>query len=306
MRKMITAFLAVLLLMNVTGCTSRQPAPEAETEGQMPKQASETDIMSDFYEAQVLKEILAKHENVAENAVYYDAGGNVMLSVYQYADDETMVWEDNNSYIDIQHQDGYYSFDPDTMDKVQVTFGMEGVAEKQWEERLSGRFEFGPTEGEELVKVTESDGRIVLTIVSELEAEQLPGWGDEIEPGTQTVFEVEVDAETYIVYEAESHVRKPDGTEVKVGEFHFSYDIAPYEPSEEMLQVINGTDKTVILIADPGTEQEKTYVKSCGENGRLAVMLAEGYEKFYKDEACTQESEPSDENGERTIYTVKK
>jgi hypothetical protein len=72
-----------------------------------------------------------------------------------------------------------------------------------------------------------------------------------------------------------------------------------------MLQIINGTDKTVTLIADPGTEQEKTYVKSCGENGRLLVMLPDGYEKIYEDESCTQESEPSDENGERTLYTVK-
>lgn len=116
---------------------------------------------------------------------------------------------------------------------------------------------------------------------------------------------MEVDAETYVIYEGETYLQKSDGTELKVEEFQFSYDVTPYEPSEEMAQVINGTDKTVRLIANPGTEQEKIYVKSCGENGRLAVTLADGYEKIYKDEACTQESEPSDENGERTLYTVK-
>ena len=59
------------------------------------------------------------------------------------------------------------------------------------------------------------------------------------------------------------------------------------------------------VIADPATEQEKTYVQSCGENGTLRIALQEGYQKLYADEACTQETTTFDENGERTVYTVK-
>ena len=188
-------------------------------------------------------------------------------------------------------------------------FGMEGVAEEDWESRMNTTLDFISEDDDEITEMTESDGRITLTTVSTVsnaDAEFYPEEiQDEIVPGTKSVCKLEVDAETYIIYSGKTYLQKPDGTELKVGEFMFSYDVTPYEPSEEMLQIINGTDKTVTLIADPGTEQEKTYVKSCGENGRLLVMLPDGYEKIYEDESCTQESEPSDENGERTLYTVK-
>lgn len=299
MKNIMAVFLSAILLMNLSGCA--QPAAEGEAGGQTP----ETDALSNLYGAQVIREILARHENVEENAIYFDAQGDVAMSVYQYADSEMVVREDDRSRVDIQYRDGYYAYDPDTMDRVQVAFGMEGVAEAQWEDCLSSSIEFNSSEGEELAGLTESDGRMILTIVSEVE-EDVPGWEDFIEPGTQSVYTIEVDPETYVVYEGESYLKKPDGTEAKFGEFRFRYDVTPYEPSEEMLQVINGTDKTLTLIADPGTEQERTYVKSCGENGKLGVMSADGYDKFYQDEACTQESVPSDENGERTVYTVKR
>ena len=90
-----------------------------------------------------------------------------------------------------------------------------------------------------------------------------------------------------------------------VSQSRFSYDVEPYKLSEELLEIINGTDRTLTVIADPATEQEKTYVQSCGENGTLRIALQEGYQKLYADEACTQETTTFDENGERTVYTVK-
>ena len=315
MKKIIALILSTMLLMSLAGCgpsapegeagnqsqTSPQEDPASGPEGQTP----EADILSRFYKAQVIREILAHHENVSENVTYYNAQGDVMVSVYQYADSKTVVREDSDSYVDIQYQDVIYTYNPEIPDEIQVLFGMEGVAEAEWETRMNGGFEFGPTEGETLAEVTEADGRLVLTVVAEAKAEELFGWEDEIEPGAQTVYTIEVDAETFMAYEGTAYVKMPDGSELKYCEFRFSYDVTPYEPSEEMLQVMNGTDKTVTLIADPGTEQEKTYVMSCGGNGRLAIMKAEGYEKFYLDEACTQESVPSNKNGERTLYTVK-
>lgn len=315
--KIIALFLSVILLMSLAGC--EPSVPEGEAESQAPGQTSpqedpasepedrapDTDILSRLYKAQVIREILAHHENVSENAVYYDAQGDVLLSVYQYADSKTVVREDSNSNVDIQYQDSYIYFDPEIPDEIQVLFGMEGVAEAKWEDRMNGYFEFIPSEDDTLTEVIETDGRLIFTIVAEAKAEEVFGWENEIEPGAQTVYIIEVDAETFMVYEGTGYVKMPDGTERKYSDFRFSYDITPYEPSEEMLQVMNGTDKTLTLIADPGTEQEKTYVKSCGENGRLHVMPAEGYDKFYQDAACTKEWERTDE-WNKTVYTMKR
>lgn len=305
-KNMIAVFLLIFLLFTLAGCSYGRPATDANLVSQTPEQLSGTEVFQKVEEAHVVREILARHENVQENATYFDKQGNVLTSIYIYADDEIRVWENDRSYIDIQYRDGFYNYDPDTMDKVAVGFGIEGMAEEEWESRMDAPLEFINDGDEEITEMTESDDRITLTIVSSADAEFYPEEiKDEIESGTKSICKMEVDDETYMIYEGETYLQKPDGTELKVGEFQFSYDVTPYEPSEEMLQVMNGTDKTVTLIANPGTEQEKTYVKSCGENGRLAVMLPDGYEKLYKDEACTQESEPSDENGERTLYTVK-
>lgn len=315
MKNMIWVILFSILLVSLAGCAAApkgdagsQPSGQ-DSGGQTSDQAGQTsdaDILSKFYEMQAIREIMALHENIAENTVFYNSRGEEVLSVYQYADSETWVREDSNSSVDIQYQDSYYYYDPAESDKIQVFLGMEGVAETEWENRINDPFEFLPTEGEKLTEVIEADGRLVLTIVAEAKEEELPWWEEPIEPGTQTVFAIEVDSETYMPYDGEAYLKKPDGTELKLGEHHFSYDVAAYEPSEEILQVMSGTDNTITVVADPGTEREKTYVKSCGENGRLRVWFADGYEKLYLDEACTQESTPSDENGERTLYTVKR
>lgn len=310
MKKMIAAFLSAVLLLALAGCASQQPDKEAWTDNQTSEQIPETEILEKFCKAQKLREILTQHKNVTLNAVLFDAQGNDALSIYRYADSETYVREDSNSNLYLQNQDGYYFYDPASMENMEVAFGMEGVFKEEWEKFLDEDFEYILEESDQLIGVSESDGRILLTIASDPDEEfyrtNFPeGIADEIEPGTQAIIEIEIDAETYMVYNSESYLKKPDGTKVRLEETHFSYDITPYEPSEELLQVINGTDKIVTLIADPGTEQEKKYVKSCGENGTLLIALADGYNKIYKDEACTQESEPSDENGERTLYTVK-
>lgn len=315
MKKIIALFLSTMLLMSLAGCGPSAPEGEAGNQSQTSPQENpasgpeeqipDASILTKFYETQVIREILAHHENVSENVTYYNPQGDVMMSVYQYADSKTVVREDSDSYVYIQYQDAIYLYDPEIPDEVQTVFGMEGVVEAEWENRVNDTFEFGPTEGEKLTEVIEADGRLVLTIVAEEKAEGVFGWENAIEPGTQTVFTIEIDAETFMAYEGTSYMKLPDGTEKPYSEFRFSYDVTPYEPSEEMLQVINGTDKTITLIADPGTEQEKTYVKSCGENGELYVMPAEGYHKLYEDAACTKEWERTDETAEKTIYTVK-
>lgn len=313
--KIIALFLSAVLLMSLAGCGPSAPEGEAGNQSQTSPledptsgpegQTPEADILSRFYKAQVIREILAHHENVSENVTYYNPQGDVTVSVYQYADSKTVVREDSDSYVDIQYQDVIYTYDPEIPDEIQVLFGMEGVAEAEWENRMNSSIEFGPTEGEMLTGVIEADGHLVLTVVAEAKAGEVFGWEDKIEPGTQTVYTIEVDAETFMAYEGTAYVKMPDGTELKYSDFHFSYDVTPYEPSEEMLQVMNGTDKTLTLIADPGTEQEKTYVKSCGGNGELYVMPAEGYSKLYEDEACTQEWKHTYETAEKTVYTVK-
>lgn len=52
---------------------------------------------------------------------------------------------------------------------------------------------------------------------------------------------------------------------------------------------MKGTDRTATLIADPGTEKERTYTKSCRADGVFVMYLYGDYENFYLDESCIQD-----------------
>lgn len=296
MKNVTAVFLTAVLLLTLAGCASR---PQDQSQG---PSAQEAATLADFYAAQTLRNILSLHENVTENVVFYDARGNPSESTFRYADKETSVFENSWSYVLIQHEDGYYEYDPDTMEHVAVAFGMEGTMEADWSDLQNAPFEFLPSEREELLSLAETDGRLCLTTADPANAEDYPEFAGQIQQGDRVVVEIEADPETYMVHRGASYIEKQDGTKLPLIDFSFSYDGGPYEPSGEMRQVIDGDYRTITVIADPGTEKETSYTKSCGENGAFTFHLAEGYENIYLDADCTQKSAPSREPGERTVY----
>ncbi len=321
-RKVITTFLPAALLFALVSCAPGQPVKEAENkipatqevENETTKELSGEKVFAKSSEEHILKNILARHKNVEEHITYFDGKGNEETTVYRYADDEIYVREDSNSNLYIQNQHNYYFHDAANMErgKIDVVFGMENVFEDDWEKFMNETFEYVASENDEVIEVSKTEGYIFLTVACDatLNKEYYELYFPEeitnaIVPGTKDICQMKIDAETYMIYEGKSYLQKPDGTEMPVSQSRFSYDVEQYKLSEELLEIINGTDRTLTVIADPATEQEKTYVQSCGENGTLRIALQEGYQKLYADEACTQETTTFDENGERTVYTVK-
>lgn len=322
MKKMIAALLSAALMLTA-GCASEQPAKDPAVSEQTssatePTAGEDTDdeLMQKFFEAHRCRNILEKHQNMEEHVVYFDAQGNEVNSVYRYMDSEMQVW-DNGTYLQLVYPDRWYERDPERSEKVTAFFAMDGIMEKEWEVLFNDYFDFHPDEEDEITgrDYSKEDGRITLTLACPATETSCPIpelWG-EIEPGTQDILEVTIDSETYMPYEMFSYLKKTDGTTVRMYEGTFSYDVPTYTPSEEMLEVMNGTDNTLHLVADPGTEQERTYTISCGKNGNPSIVLADGYNRRYRDAACTQEELPSENllgepviliTGEQTLYTV--
>ena len=89
-KNIIAVFLLTSLLFTLAGCTSGRPASGVNLVSQTPEQLSEAEVLQKIDEAHVVREILAQHKNVQENAVYFDKQGNVLTSIYIYADNEVM------------------------------------------------------------------------------------------------------------------------------------------------------------------------------------------------------------------------
>lgn len=270
------------------------------------EETQETEALQKLYDAHVVRTILANHQNVRRNTILWNAQGEVTYSFFEYQDGDTYVSEDSNSYVFIQKKDGYYEYDPANPGPIVVCFGMEGVLEAEWESRLDANLGLEATEGEEVTAVTETDGLLYVTLEADAESEKenYESFAQVIETGDRLVSEITADPKTCETLEAKVYLDKTDGTRMTVMENYFSYDAAVYEPSEEMQKCMDGTDRTITLIADPDTEKEKTYTKSCGENGVFAPWLAEGYENLYLDRACTEVLTESDGADELLYYAA--
>lgn len=287
---------------------STQPEGQ-ETEGDTRTESQESGqneaFLAQFYERQVPCEVMKIHQNEEAHRIYWNAEGEEVFSAYEYLDEGMYVNEDSESYLYIRYKDSEYIFDPAETNQLVVCLGMEGILEEEWDEFLNSPIFFLADEEESITEMTESDGNIHLVIERDAEGmeENYPYAADAFEPGDTFIEELDIDSETDDVKGLIQYLKKPDGTEVRLMQVRFSYDVAPYEPSEEMAAFMSGTDRSVTLITDPGTDKEKTYTRSCGENGVFAFYLAEGYERLYDDEDCTVVHEGQKE-GDVLVYAA--
>lgn len=286
--------------------SSRSEDQETEESGQSGDQKENAEYLAKFYEEQVFSEIMKEHQNEEINTIWWDTEGKEAFSTYEYVDEDRYVVEDSDSYMYIKNKDCEYAFDPSETEKLSVSIGMAGILEEEWDEFWNEPFYFQGSEEETVTELTESDEGIHIVIERTAEGmeEYFPYVADSFEPGDIFKEELELDPDDRHVKEIVQYLKKTDGTEIKMRRSTFSYDVEPYEPSEEMSEFMSGTDQKLTLITDPGTDQEKTYTKSCGKEGRIGVYFAEGYTKLYDDEECTVVHEITDDD-EKVVYAVK-
>lgn len=248
---------------------------------------------------------MSNHKNVEMRASILNEGGDEIASIYTYADKEIYVYVED-SYQLLRKEDCYYEYDSAESDQVDVLFGMGDALEQDWAAWMKSPLGETEVDGETVVETSEADGSLYLTLEIPVEyfAEDIPQT-DIIAGKEDEYFNlIELDADTYEAKSIVSYLEKADGTKVTASEFSIAYDVAPYEPSEEVRLCMDGTDKTMTVIADAGTSKEKTYSWSCGENGRLGVILPSNYKKLYDDEECTQEHVAGSANEEVLLYVA--
>lgn len=256
----------------------------------------------------MIRSILSGCQNMERYIINWDASGEVLFSAYEYVDDGTYVFErDNGQYVYIQYKDGAYEYDPSVIDRIQVYFTMPEIAALEWEELLDDGFGISESVGEKITQMAELEDGLHITMevgaqngADAVHSEMVAS----AEEGDKIVNEVVLDPETYYAQNVTVYLEKSDGTRIKGFQCVFSYDVELYEPSEDMLQCMKGTDRTATLIADPETEKERTYTKSCRADGVFAMYLYGDYENFYLDESCTELYTGQEYSGDILVYAA--
>lgn len=307
-RILIAMLVGICLAAVVSGCSGAKNETGVKENTSVEKE-QETDILDDFYEVQMLKSILNSHENIQRSAKEWNADGENESSFMEYMDKNMYVLEENDSDIYILDRENKcdYQYTSSEGEDIMIGYSMDGATqlEDSYNELISEGLGFYPkSENEKLIESTEKDGNICLTVEEDAEAakDDYEKIADSIETGDKIIWELTADAKTYEAKKAVAYLKKADGTRTKVGESVYSYDITPYEVPEKILTCVEGTGRTEKVVADAGTEKEKTYTMSCGKNGKMGFYLAKDYESFYLDKDCTKKWEGESLGNDILLY----
>ncbi len=157
-------------------------------------------------------------------------------------------------------------------------------------------------EGEVTVESTVSD-------LSQYDAEYFDNFGYSKDDIKSMTVKYVYDAETLEIKTRDSFLQLAEGNQVSLSSSTFNYDGEAYQISDSISSITTGNDKrSFTLIADPGTEREKTYTQTAQKGNMIVFYPFGGYEGLFTDKECTTEyvSGEDDDQKNITVYTTVK
>lgn len=130
----------------------------------------------------------------------------------------------------------------------------------------------------------------------------------EYEEGDILINVYTLEADTLFLLELSEAVKKTDGTTEEYGVQKITYDTEMTDEMKDLYQKMNEEPlRTVSIVLDPDTDQEKTYSATLTQGIPVYLYCPENYE-LYTDRACTQvdEAESGDTTQSVTIYSKAK
>lgn len=117
-----------------------------------------------------------------------------------------------------------------------------------------------------------------------------------------------LDAETLAQQSCTEIEVKADGTERLLGTNTVEYGLERPEKAQNLYEHVFAEDnlRTVTVIADPDTDDEKTYTKQIPIGDEVSIRVPGEDKACYADRACTEEFDSANEDGDWTIYIITK
>lgn len=295
MKKLIVIFMAVAMLC-VTACGGKKG-----NEGDM------KEMLQRMETANSNEALMKNNDRVAYQIIYYYADGSEESS-YIYMDHDRFAWEGPWGVV-IDEKGEVYGFDDIEKMAYRHLF-MEDTYEefKQANEWLV-LYAYG--EKEVVISSEEKEGVLYMQTEYpevELYATDIEYSEYDVNDVEKIYLEYEVNPDTAEMLRMKWGICTKDGERFPVFETVRQLDCEKYEPDGQLVECVFGTDsRTVTLIADAGTAEEKVYTQTVTKGSSVMVIFNPAFEQaLYLDAECTQLYEGGTDNTEDATYYVKR
>lgn len=271
------------------------------------KSKTEDSILMQLETANTTDALMENNERAAFTTSCYLADGNVDSS-YAYKDQERFVLEDAYGIVVDENKD-VYGFD----NEMQAAYRYLYI-ENAYDELSDADFDayilagYAYSENEKLVSTEERDGVLVIhTEYNKVEdyEETIIYCGYDMADVENVMMEYEADATTKELLKMVCKIKTKEGAEPVLFETVREMDCEEYQLDEQLTEAIFGEDnRTVTVIGDVGTDNEKVYTQTVGKGSYVIVVPNHEYEEVvYFDPECTEAKEnDGDPFADATFY----
>lgn len=313
MRKFNIVCVVIAAASLVTACGGKQETATQESATQEnATQEAVTQETADLAEvnleavaaANTVEALLNNHKNFTRTNVFYDDDENEYVETY-YQDGSYYIEKTGDADLFVKDGEELYGYSSEQEKPYRVLM-LNGSFDSYYEGWLQNPV-MSLAAGETLVSSEEKDGKLLLTTT--MDRDSLEAEGVDVSELAEDDVELEeyvLDAETLELQYLESWIQKKDGTRTSHDLLTVSHDVEPWKEPEELLKQLNDKDsRTLTVIMNPGTPEEKVFTSTAGKGCLFQYYLPEGYETVYRDATCTQIFEgPGDAESDLTLYTV--
>lgn len=254
--------------------------------------------------------ILKQHGSYSINTITYAPDGSgVSGSKFFFTDGDMFAYENDDSNVQILKDGKAFGYNADNAHPYEVLF-VSGAGATTYDKLLQTSISSCKTAetitGEEITAAS-VDGD-TLSFSTELPASTAAKagleLGDDVDDAKVRV-DYTADKNTWEVQKSSAYLVRADGTEILVQEQINEYD-GSYTISDELTGLQSSSkNRTVTIVADPGTPEEASYSITVNKGVAVYYMLPHDYNGIYMDQACTEtitEEASNDYDSDLTLY----
>ncbi len=286
MKRFMLILLSVATLLSFSSCSDKVLTKE------------------DIYAKNTVDSVLKEYDNVSIHSQFYGEEGEGVYSTYLYADKDMIVKEDSFRNVMIITKDKMFGFDSDNGAIFETLFVENDYINeyrKMWSDILLVN-SFASAENCKEKEV--SDGR---ELTFELSVMEIQSYYHD--------YDLALDAlDGYVVFKLNDKgyllgwdviIINRSGVEKKLLSFDIEYNNKPYEIPSHLTNYGSEEKRTVTVIADADTDNEKSYSIEVSQGVAVTAIVSPEYIGTFSDKECTIPFKSNDEFyvNDTIIYT---
>jgi len=311
-KKQLAGSIALASVLVMAGC-GKEPEVVTQPETNEPAQEQGADVtpeqeeflideaaLAEIFEKNTFAYLTEKNGRVSYTQQLYYADGTQETWTF-YQDPDRYVFTTPDERIIIEDDDVYgYNYLLDAPTRYLFVDGYEDfVANK----RLPAIALASPEETVTDCEESEGTVRVTTETRSQDGFDVLPLFGYSKQDSDTLITEYVIDTGTEEILELTSYFMKDD-EKVRIGSYELEPECDVYVPEPEITDVVFSDDtRTVTVIADAGTEEERIFTQTAGKGCAVGIWTGDAYEDMvYTDPECLYAAEEGKLYEDTTSY----